>query len=1831
MARPSLADLHAALASSSADASAAALGRLRAALRVHADDLGEYATAHVAVTDERLLLAREVVEGTPRVLPLVFDAWELSEQRTLPTLRPVPMQVLAQVLELLSAHQPYHALGDEVVAALLAPGAPWLARLQAYVAGAAHARREKREATHDTVAALVALKLLTAMATFARGKHAAAVWERFHWTSELHARLLSMRRRARGGAPAVRLADADLRTQYLLFLGAMLTQAYSAPLKGALLDLGAEGLPLALRGLVADPAEVVQYVLLVLHEEVFKDTHVARGAKAKLFTEPAWAALLRLYTREDDALGARTSVADLVHHFLLSIATHPGFGVCYADRGWYPRADDEGHGGVHNKVLAQLLRQLAPVDDLRQQELALRILRACPELGAAYLAAAPRTLTLEPRADSAWLGSMAFLARVLALPPPLATAPPAPPAPTPPPLATVLANTAPEALLRALARGVRHADALVQYTACLVVARALQRIAAVARAATHAADALEEPPEGAWRTARHALERAWRARLPPPDAVAPLAADAGLRQEAALRVLALYHAALPSAAFDARFDPARLLARAFLAPRTPAPLDLAGVCQLHALSLAARAPEAAYDLAARAPAAWPGLAARSNAHFLLALYAHAHGAVRARAAALLHTQLARTALFAHDASEIRAWLVALPRAGAALPSVLQFLDECVQRALKTPYRYAERARTLAAGARAGAEDAAPSALLVVAVEQASIRLARGLFDTGAGGTEANASAPIAAYLVRVLLVRLADAQPCAPLRALGAELTRAGSTHAATRAVLAAGAALLDAPLLAECDEEEVPWTAAARVLQSTPETYARLDTRAWRMLLVVLLERLDPAAASAAHVHAAFDALDAWAAAHELSPADLGTYVVRRAAVAAWLAHAPHGAAAAFRVRLVDWAAGLAQDRAEYAPVLAPLVDDAAHRLAHDASNAALLHAATRLAPTARDAAPVVRALLAGLPTAREPHAVLACLAAHAAASVRRRAAAPLAAVHDALPALAAHLPAPPAVRVLALALRAALPAGLDAAAPPTCGSLGALRRVQAHTLPCAALVRAPSADADAVLARCVYAHPGAAAAVRAAWRDDTCAALPHTTLALLEMRRAAHAPADAPPDAPPDAPLVAGVLGAVHAAAHAPLAPVWCVAAAALGTHAAARAPLLAALAAHLDAVPHAACTPALVWLVGALHDAPLAARLSAAALRTLVARLGAPHDTPAARSALRAYTALLLRGAPADAALAEPVLDAVAQARALDADALRLARALVRAAPPRAAAAAPRRTRARPTTRCARRSCRSSWRSAHVRPTRSRRRPRARVLYLYTGTLAAADRALLALLHTDAAARGTSLLDTLRAWSADAAPVPSTLARDSLRAALLSLDATSRGARGAPGDARAYDPWLVLNLVGGALLERAGAGTAGGAGAGADGAGSACLTGLEWLAVVRTGALGVVVAALSAHRAALRAFAQALLGKVYADVRAASFRERDLLLLVLERVRDALPPPPPTSITGTYDEVPWLPTMATLFAAHCLRAVAAPQLTLFPTLCRFLLQRPRLDVHDVPLLYNLLHTSSDQLHHERSWLLRFLDDAFAAHARLADARTPPARRRTRADWRVFQRRHVWDLLLSLYDALAPADHAADARDRARLESIFACAARVPYLATTLVTRRGFLHWIAMRTAAGARGTFWVQLLADVAGAHLARAPRLAHLETLDRALDGSLVLTALGAAADALDDIGTDAHTAGTLVHTLLEYAVLRGPGVYAASEARVATRILTALAPRIGGTSPAAADVLLTSVLYAAHLARARDTAAALRRLFAHHLGLAHHARTYAPRLWALSAVAAPPAP
>jgi nucleolar pre-ribosomal-associated protein 1 len=97
--------------------------------------------------------------------------------------------------------------------------------------------------------------------------------------------------------------------------------------------------------------------------------------------------------------------------------------------------------------------------------------------------------------------------------------------------------------------------------------------------------------------------------------------------------------------------------------------------------------------------------------------------------------------------------------------------------------------------------------------------------------------------------------------------------------------------------------------------------------------------------------------------------------------------------------------------------------------------------------------------------------------------------------------------------------------------------------------------------------------------------------------------------------------------------------------------------------------------------------------------------------------------------------------------------------------------------------------------------------------------------------------------------------------------------------------------------------------------------------------------------------------------------------------------------------------LPSFSTLLLSHALRGVFYPEHFVYPITARFLLQRPELDTTDVPMLYAMLYSSSDDWRRERSWILKFLADAMLGSGD--------------EEWRIFKRRHTWDLLAGLFQS--------------------------------------------------------------------------------------------------------------------------------------------------------------------------------------------------------------------
>lgn len=192
------------------------------------------------------------------------------------------------------------------------------------------------------------------------------------------------------------MSGADIRTLYIFLLLSFIEASSPTAAKALFLEQHREAFTSIFKGLHQDPYAVIRRVLESCWSGLWGDAKLKRTLKIGVFNEVTLNQLCKIYDRVEVDPDVP---ADVVHHFLLAICTHPGTGVCFKDNGWYPRetseeqntfSDDKDEtivtkSKIFNKILGNVLRNLKANDDLRQQELVLKILEVCPELVAGYV------------------------------------------------------------------------------------------------------------------------------------------------------------------------------------------------------------------------------------------------------------------------------------------------------------------------------------------------------------------------------------------------------------------------------------------------------------------------------------------------------------------------------------------------------------------------------------------------------------------------------------------------------------------------------------------------------------------------------------------------------------------------------------------------------------------------------------------------------------------------------------------------------------------------------------------------------------------------------------------------------------------------------------------------------------------------------------------------------------------------------------------------------------------------------------------------------------------------------------------------------------------------------------------------------------------------------------------------------------------------------------------------------------------------------------------------------------------------------------------------------
>lgn len=609
----------------------------------------------------------------------------------------------------------------------------------------------------------------------------------------------------------VTLDRPDIRTLWILFQLSFLCtpEGFAQPvsLQVAALSLGKEFLPAILKGLANDPAQIVVHILMALHDGLVSDAAASKLPRSKVagfFSEWACKELLALYDREEDlitvaATGERHSIADVLHHFMLALCTHPGRGVCYIDQGWYGRSRsnlDEGDdlqdeeaasrsSNVFNKILLGLLKSLSPTRSSKQAELTLRILSASQELIGPYFTATTGSLSsasLEPRGMSiAWLSTAAFMGRALAIPLPDSSSKWKA---SPPSVQQCLDSILPISLSKAtLSRGISHKDKLTRHGALILLSRLLDRLRRFKdlcqkmrfaetddeddgeNQTDDEEDYSEESKEDAILrgeyTSSNKVQRPWiklgyevteEAKQRIPDLSSILSSVEGLFSpstskmddgkksengdgpksthslmvvETALRSARLHYDVFSEAS---NVDLNKLLSKGALvvtlqskdqveSTEKEGNQRLSSVCQLHAMKL----------LTCFAERNGGGIdffqgSKESTAFRQLLQIATSPSLDQVVQASreLIKAGIIETILFEHNQQEWDIWQYALDKSSNKL---LDFFDECVQRCLKTPYRYIEIAR-----AASTEEDNIPCVgpIYFTMMEQYSIRLQSGL-------------------------------------------------------------------------------------------------------------------------------------------------------------------------------------------------------------------------------------------------------------------------------------------------------------------------------------------------------------------------------------------------------------------------------------------------------------------------------------------------------------------------------------------------------------------------------------------------------------------------------------------------------------------------------------------------------------------------------------------------------------------------------------------------------------------------------------------------------------------------------------------------------------------------------------------------------------------------------------------------------------------------------------------------------------------------------------------------------------------------------------------------
>ncbi|ORX86349.1 hypothetical protein BCR32DRAFT_290074 [Anaeromyces robustus] len=319
------------------------------------------------------------------------------------------------------------------------------------------------------------LRLLIAIAS-----HSSATTKELQETFDFSLRnlnkLLNIRRKRQ---LSEKVEKDDVRSLYIKFIMSFIING-DVIIKKNILELK-NFLNLIFKDMNKDSYQLVNFVFTNLRKHVIDDEELPRTVKINFFNSFILEEILKIYksefkeyiNEEDTTKREARTVPDIVHEFLLYICSNPGIGVCFQDAGWYTATaktsiSKNKNIRIYNKILSKFITVIEPTEDLKQQELLLSILTACPELVPLFWQTVGSRISFEPRLSSKWLGNIILAQKIISLPIPknlinitnLQE---------PPPINNVISNIFPPPINRVLlSRGLQHSSYLIKYM-CLMV------------------------------------------------------------------------------------------------------------------------------------------------------------------------------------------------------------------------------------------------------------------------------------------------------------------------------------------------------------------------------------------------------------------------------------------------------------------------------------------------------------------------------------------------------------------------------------------------------------------------------------------------------------------------------------------------------------------------------------------------------------------------------------------------------------------------------------------------------------------------------------------------------------------------------------------------------------------------------------------------------------------------------------------------------------------------------------------------------------------------------------------------------------------------------------------------------------------------------------------------------------------------------------------------------------------------------------------------------------------------------------------------------------------